>query len=192
MFLLTLTVLTVFDFKNGGFFREIYNEYKGKVYRGAFSILKNHHDAEEALQDVFFKVYKNIEIFRKLPREEIVPLIVIYTKNTAIDYLRKKKRNVHTSPLSYDDDGTRKEYDIADFAFAPDRIVIDRERAEQVGAYIDSLSEKQRHVILMRYKYGMSEKEIAKIMFMTETAVSSCINRAKKTLRERMEGNFDD
>lgn len=151
-------------------------------------MLQNHHDAEEIVQDVFLKVYKTIETFRNLPREEIPSLIVIYTKNTALDYLRKKKREVHAAGIHCDNDGAEKkldiELDIKDNSPEPDEIIIDRERAEQIGAYIDSLPEKQRQVMILRYKYGMSEKSIAKAMSMTETAVSSCVNRAKKKLRK--------
>ena len=181
-----LTILSAVDFVNGDFFRDIYDEYKDMVYKSAYKMLQNHHDAEEIVQDVFLKVYKTIETFRNLPREEITPLIVIYTKNTAIDFLRKKKREVKVIDISYDNDGAEKNHDIKDNSTEPDEIIIDRERAEQIGAYIDSLPEKQRQVIILRYKYGMSEKNISKAMSMTETAVSSCVNRAKKKLRERM------
>ena len=186
MLSLALTILSAIDFINGDFFRDIYDEYKDKVYKGAFKMLRNHHDAEEVVQDVFLKIYKTIETFRNLPREEFAPLIVIYMRNTALDYLRKKKREVPIADITYDNDGAEKEHDIKDYSPEPDEIVIDRERAAQIGIYIDSLPEKQRQVMILRYKYGMSEKDIAKAMSMTETAVSSCVNRAKNKLRERM------
>ena len=72
----------------------------------------------------------------------------------------------------------------------PDEIVISKERAMNLGRCIDSLSEKQRHIILLRYYYGLSEKEIADLMSMSESAVSSCVDRAKKSLREKIGGDY--
>ena len=183
---LALTILSAIDFINGDFFRDIYDEYKDKVYKNTRKIISKHQDAEEVVQDVFFKIYKNIETFHGLPQEECEKLISIYTKNTALDYLRNKKREIQEVDTLYYDGEDLVEHDFVDTSPEPDEIIIDKERAVQIGIYIDDLPEKQRHVILLRYKYSMSEKSIAKVMSMTETAVSSCVHRAKKKLRERM------
>lgn len=184
MLSLALTILWTADVINGDFFRDIYEAYKDKVYKGAYKLLQNHHDAEEVAQDVFFKIYRNIETFRGIPRDAFAPLIVIYTKNTALDYLRKKKRQ--TVGIAYEEDGVTKEHDILDPAPEPDAVVIDKEQVAQIGMYIESLPEKQRQVVLLRYKYNLSDKDIAKAMSMTEAAARSCICRARKNLRERM------
>ena len=187
MLSLALTILTAVDFQNGDFFRELYDAYKNTVYGYAYKKLQNHHDTEEVVQDVFFKVYRTIETFCTLPRDKCLPLIVIYTKNTAIDYLRKRKRTVQTVDLSYEEDGGEKTPEWKDSAPGPEEIVIDRERVEQIGVFIDALPEKQRHVILLRYRYCMSEKDVAHVMSMTEQAVRSCVYRAKVALRKRLE-----
>ena len=184
---LALTILSAIDFINGDFFRDIYDEYKDKVYKNTRKIISKHQDAEEVVQDVFFKVYRNIGTFRDIPHEEFEKLLAIYTKNTAIDYLRKKSREVKEVDTLYEDGEDEIDHDIIDPSPEPDEIIIGRERAVQISIYINDLPEKQRHVILLRYKYNMSEKSIAKAMSMTETAVSSCVNRARKKLRERME-----
>lgn len=58
-----LTILSAIDFINGDFFRDIYDEYKDKVYKNTRKIISKHQDAEEVLQDVFFKVYRILELF---------------------------------------------------------------------------------------------------------------------------------
>ena len=43
---------------------EVFNEYKNKVYRLSLSITRNEKDAEDTMQNVFFKVLKNLKYFR--------------------------------------------------------------------------------------------------------------------------------
>ena len=165
-------------------------EYDKKLYSIALRYVRNHHDAEEIVQDTFLKIYKVIEKVHNLPREKIAPFIVICTKRTVIDFFRKKKKQVKIIDIIYDDDGEENEYEAADDSPLPDEIVISKERAMNLGRCIDSLSEKQRHIILLRYYYGLSEKEIADLMSMSESAVSSCVDRAKKSLREKIGGDY--
>ena len=190
MFPLSIALIAIIDQTNGKFFSDLYKEYGKKSYYIALKIVMNHHDAEEVVQDTFLKIYKVIEKVHNLPREKIAPFIVICIKHTAFDLIEKKRKRVETVDLIYDDDGEEKEYEVADDSPLPDEIVISKERAVNLGRCIDSLSEKQRHIILLRYYYGLSEKEIAGLMSMTESAVSSCVDRAKKSLREKIGGDY--
>lgn len=190
MFPLSIALIAIIDQTNGKFFSDLYKEYGKKSYYIALKIVMNHHDAEEVVQDTFLKIYKVIEKVHNLPREKIAPFIVIFTKRTVIDFFRKKKKQVKIIDIIYDDDGEENEYEAADDSPLPDEIVISKERAMNLGRCIDSLSEKQRHIILLRYYYGLSEKEIAGLMSMTESAVSSCVDRAKKSLREKIGGDY--
>lgn len=190
MFPLSIALIAIIDRTNGEFFGDLYREYDKKLYSIALRYVRNHHDAEEVVQDTFLKIYKVIEKVHNLPREKIAPFIVICIKHTAFDLIEKKRKRVETVDLIYDDDGEEKEYEVADDSPLPDEIVISKERAMNLGRCIDSLSEKQRHIILLRYYYGLSEKEIADLMSMSESAVSSCVDRAKKSLREKIGGDY--
>ena len=190
MFPLSIALIASVDKTNGEFFSDLYHDYRKKSYSIALMYVRNHHDAEEVVQDTFLKIYKVIEKVHNLPREKIAPFIVICIKHTAFDLIEKKRKRVETVDLIYDDDGEEKEYEVADDSPLPDEIVISKERAMNLGRCIDSLSEKQRHIILLRYYYGLSEKEIADLMSMSESAVSSCVDRAKKSLREKIGGDY--
>ena len=190
MFPLSIALIAIIDRTNGEFFSDLYHDYVRKSYSIALRHVGNHHDAEEIVQDTFLKIYKVIEKVHNLPREKIAPFIVICTKRTIIDFFRKKEKQVKIVDITYDDDGEEKEYEVADDSPLPDEIIINKERAMNLGRCIDSLSEKQCHIILLRYNYGLSEKEIAGLMSMTESAVSSCVDRAKKSLREKIGGDY--
>ena len=175
--------------KNGDLFSDLYSEYNHRIHAIALNIVGDKHEAEDVAQDTFIKIYRSLSKFRGLDREEIIPLVAIYTKNTALDHLRKRKRQIQTVDLGFDDDGGEKELEPASQDIGPEELVLTRERAMSVAEAIDSLPEKQRHVIILRYRYDMTEKEIARVMSTTESAVSSCVDRAKKTLRASIGGD---
>lgn len=184
-----ITLISTLDFVNGNFFECLYNEHKNRIYGIARSICGNNEDAEDIVQETFIKIYRNLQYFHNLECKDSIPLIVIYTKNTARDFLRKKKRQVTVIDMTYDDDGEIKENEIPDVEPTPEEILINQEMVMFLGECVDSLTEQQRHLILLKYRYEMKDKEIARLMSISETAVSSRLNRIKEILRKKMEDN---
>lgn len=172
------------------FMEALLREHGQRMYHIAHKILTEKCDAEDAVQETLIKIFRHIDMFRNVPREELPLLLVIYTKNTARDLYRRRKRD-RTIPLLYETDGEDKAYDIPDPGETPDEIVIRRERAEILGRYMDDLPEEQRHAVLLKYRFHMRDKEIACAMGISETAVSSRLYRAKQSLRKRMEGVYE-
>lgn len=189
MFLLTL--LTAIDPINGDFFENLVDEHSDKLFSVAYNTLSkygkaNREDAEDLVQETFIKVFRNIKRFYNLDREEIIGLLVIYTKYTVIDFLRKKQHKFKNVPLQFDEDGEDLEIQIADPAPLPDEIVIQNDLIERCAACIDALPESQRAVIMLKYHYGYKDKEIAAVLGISESSVSSRLNRARYTLRKMM------
>ena len=153
----------------------------------------NHtEDAKEIVQDTFLKVYRHIKDFRELEREETIGMIVIYTRNTSLDFLRKKARRIKAGTLTYEDDEEIKEYEIPDDQDTPEEIIINMDIRERLGKYIGLLPDSQREVILLKYYHNKKDKEIAEILNIDESAVSSRLNRAKAKLREMIGGGADE
>ena len=175
------------------FFDALVREHSGRMFTVAYELLEsrgrpNREDAFDIVQDTFIKIYKNIARFYGLGREEIIPLIVIYTKNTAKDFLRRRSNRLHL-PLFYEnDDEEEAELPLTDDAPLPEEIVIRRETVDRTAAAIDALPETQRHAVLLKYRYGYTDREIAKILCISETAVSSRLNRAREALRKLLKG----
>lgn len=119
-------------------------------------------------------------------------MIVIYTKNTSIDFLRKQSRRIKSSSLSYEDDDEIIEYEVPDVLNTPDNIIIDKELKERLGKYVGQLPDSQREVIILKYYHNKKDKEIAEILNINESAVSSRLNRAKVKLREMIGGGADE
>ncbi len=72
--------------------KELYENYSNLVYKIAFSILKNRENAEDVMQNVFTKI---VEIPKeKLPSNKETTWLYTVTKNEAISYVRKNKKEV--------------------------------------------------------------------------------------------------
>ena len=184
--------MAVLDVVNGDFFESIFEEHSDHAYKIAYSYANNIEDAKDIVQDTFLKVYLHIRDFQKLTREEIIALIVIYTKNTSLDHLRKKTRRIKSDTLTYDNEEKITEYEIPDVQDTPEEIIVNREIGERLGKYIGLLPEAQREVILLKYYYNRKDKEIAEILNIDESAVSSRVNRAKVKLRKMIGGGADE
>lgn len=180
-------LMTISDLEKRNALEELYNTHSVRMYNSAYKILENRQDAEDALQDTFIKIYKNIDKFMSLSGDDLILLIVIYTRNTARDIKRRKNtEKKHTADMYTDEDGELVFPDIADPGASVEEIVVNKETITETRNYIDSLPTAQRDVIIMKYRLGMKEKEIAAALGISETAVSSRVLRAKEGLRKLM------
>ncbi len=181
-----LHLVATLDFVNGDLFENLYEEHNDRVYRIAYGYFNNEEDAKDIVQEIFLKVYLNIGRFRDLPREKAIALIVVVTRNHCIDVLRKQSRRLKPSSLTYDNEDDIKEYEIPSPDYTPEEIFLQNELAERVGQYIDSLPDTQRDVVLLRYNFDMKDKDIAKMLKLDVSVVSSRLNRAKNKLQKQL------
>ncbi len=161
------------------YFDELFQRYSIKVYAKCLSLLKNEELANDAVQEIFVKIYLSIAKFSG--KSKFSTWLYSITYNYCIDYLRKKKRSdklfVHTEKQLPDLEADE---------------VNDKELLEmEVGRLkivLDQLSEKDKSVLLMKYQDGMSIKDIAVVFSKTESAIKMMIKRAKvkavKTYKE--------
>lgn len=186
MFLLFL--LATLDFVNGDFFRGLIEKHCDKMKSYAFGKVHNEQDAEEITQDIFLKVYRYIDKFKGLEETDTRRLLISYAKSSIADFYRKNKKSVKTIDGYYYDNGN--EVDIPDNSMSPETIVISEDTCRKVASCIESLPEAQRNVMILKYDFSHSDGEIAKILGISEQAVSSRANRARRSLRKMMGGKI--
>lgn len=154
-------------------FIKIYELYHVQMERTAMHILKEQSDAEDAVQNAFVQMIRHFDKIFEIPCEKLPFWIISIVKNEARAILRKHKRIVSLE----DWDGFTK--DIDDIS----------EYNELVGLFM-RLPETYRSVLELKMLHGYSDKEIAKKLRISETAVSSRATRGRMMLREiiRKEG----
>ena len=167
-------------------FNDIVNANKTRVFNTAISFVQNREDAEDITQDVFIEVYHSLEKFKQ--QSSISTWIYRITVNKALDFLRKKNRKKKygfISDLFYKDSG---EINLDKGHFDHPGILLEKkENARILFGAIELLSENQKTAFILFHVEELSQKEIADIMHISPKAVESLIQRAKATLREKLE-----
>jgi len=168
--------------------KEIYDEHNGLVYNLCLNYLQNTEDAEEVTQDVFVKIYHQLEKFNE--QSSLKTWIYRITVNQCLDFLKAKKRKKRFGfviPI-YDNSDT---FSYSDFNH-PGVILEHQEATESLLKLINELPHSQKTALILKVIDDLSQKEIAKIMELSEKAVESLLSRAKYNLKEKIkltEGN---
>ena len=143
-------------------FAEIYEKYHTKMEKTAIYILKNQEDAEDAMQNAFMRVIISI------PCEELQFWLISIVKNEALMIIRKK----------------RKVVSLEDNADIPANIIEDVHSYNDLVGVFSKLPEIYRAVLEMKVFIGYTDKEIAEILGISETAVSTRASRGREILRK--------
>ena len=151
-------------------FVAIYEQYHERMEQVALHILEDQHDAEDAVQNAFLQVIKHFEKIFTIPCEELPFWIISIVKNESLMVLRKRCRTV---PLE----------DWSAFEKSADEVTGYNELVE----LFRNLPETYRAVLEMKLLVGYTDKEIAKHLNISETAVSSRASRGRELLRKLVE-----
>ncbi len=157
-------------------FEEIYNRYKRIMFQVAYNVLRDFHDAEDAVHNAFVSVSKNIGRIYRLPDGELTPYLCRAAHNSAVNILVKKKRitdNEQPYPENADEPGG--EDGVLERMCA-------RENAETVAECIELLPDIYRDVLTMHYVEEMSAAKIAKTFSLEKSTVKKRLVRGKKLL----------
>lgn len=155
-------------------FELLYNTYKQLMFFKAMEILKDEHLAEDAVQQAFIKIVRNLERMDENNCHKTKGFIVIVTENTAIDIYRKLSKN---KTISFDE----VEYAIKVISSSVEDTFEENNESLIVEA-IASLTPNYSTVIRLKYSHGYNDKEIAQILDISEDNVRQRISRGKKRL----------
>lgn len=155
-------------------FREIVEKYKDVSFSLACSILKNEHEAEDALQDSFIKVYRNIKKFRH--ESSFSTWLYRIVVNTCLTLAEKRKK------IDYHDDDHYPEYDFpADYNTGFDNLIIS-ERKRIVNSAFKSMKPDEALLLRLYYLAEHDIKEIKEITGFTESKIKVVLHRGRKSL----------
>lgn len=148
---------------------------KDKLFRFAKTMLRNHEDAEDALQDVYIKLWGNKEIIEDLKNPEAYAMKVM--KNFCLDKLKSQK-NKHMVEI--------KEPEIGRDDFTPFNKVSFDNLKDLMLKLFSTLPEQQRLIIHMRDIEHYSYDEIEDVTGMNVNAIRVNLSRARKSVK----GNY--
>ncbi len=148
---------------------------KDKLFRFAKTMLRNHEDAEDALQEVYMKLWGNKEIIEDLKSPEAYAMKVM--KNFCLDKLKSMK-NKHMVEI--------KEPEIGRENITPFSMVSFDNLKELMLKLFSTLPEQQRIIIHMRDIEHYSYDEIEEVTGMNVNAIRVNLSRARKNVK----GNY--
>lgn len=145
---------------------------KNKLYRLAKRLLNNIPEAEDAVQEVFLRLWTKREILKEYRSIEAFALTI--TKNLCLDRLKSKGYKTDELTLNHEKMGNSNPYTWMEL----------KDSYEKIQMIIQSLPEQQRLVIHLRDIEEYELEEIAEITELNMNTVRVNLSRARKKVRE--------
>jgi len=150
----------------------LYEQTHEALYGFALSVLKNAHDAEDAVHDCFIAVRNNADSYRSFGK----PLAWLFTitRNLCLQQLRRKSK--------YTDfpEENKEEY-------LPDNKTLNPEDKAVLSACMSELSDSERQIVVLHAVSELKHREIAGILDIPLSTVLSKYHRAIKRLRKTLQ-----
>ncbi len=156
------------------------HKYLRPVYNFVYNFVGNDADAEDIVQDVFVKVWKNIKKFNE--KKSFKTWIFTIAKNTSLDFLKKKKAVPFSRFEDKNGDNGFLE-NIEDDELLPDKLLEREDIGGILTKAIETLSANYKTVLLLHYKEELTFQEIATILAESINTVKSRHRRALATLK---------
>ncbi|MEN8703791.1 MAG: RNA polymerase sigma factor [Polaribacter sp.] len=155
-------------------FLKVVLPFKDKVFRLAKRLLVSTEEAEDATQELIFKLWKNRSKIGNYKNVEAFAMTM--TKNYCYDRLKSKQAsNLTLVHSNYKEKET-----------SLDKKLEYQDSVNQVHQLIEKLPENQKIIIQLRDVEEYEFEEICKMVNMKPTAVRVALSRARKTIREEL------
>ena len=150
----------------------LYLDYKDKVTAYVRSRIENKYDVEDIVSTVFLKIYQKIDSFDE-SKASLSTWIYTITRNTVIDYFREIKTHIEFLD------------EIEADTLSADSLV-DDELLEDLAYALETLSERERDLIILHYYKGYTLKRISEMMDMSYINAKLIHTKALSMLRLNM------
>ena len=165
-------------------FREIVNRYTGQLYSLSFRMTGSQEDAEDAVQEIFSRAFRQLSSFDTDRR--FFPWL--YT--VALNYLRSRDRSAARrhgrQVLSLDD--TLEHLVSSPDGNQPEQKMLQREAGRALADALKNLRPEHREVFVLRHMEGHSGRDVAEMLSIPENTVKTYARRARTKLRTLITG----
>lgn len=156
----------------------VYQEYYPKLYKYTLYRVGQPNAAEDLVSEIFEKVLINYHIYDPQKAKFSTWLFTI-ANNTIINYHKKSHHNSFINLEQID-----SKYQLEDS-------IIEQELKENLLKAILCLDERQRNIIALKFGANLTNREIARILNLTDSNVGTVLYRALKHLRDILKEHED-
>ena len=153
--------------------KEKYSDY---CYSIIYRLLRDHEQTEEALSDVWLRIWNSIPPARPL---RLRAYLAKTARNIALDYIKHNSAEKRNGMILILDELNEcipdPEWERSDSL------------KELLREFVGSLEPEEQRIFLRRYWYGASIEELAKAMHCSESRITGILFRTRKTLRKHLE-----
>ncbi len=163
-------------------FATLFTYFQDRIYDLACTILHDESEAEDALQDVFIRVFERINSYQA--KSSFETWLVSITVNHCRDRLRRRKVR---QALSLENLAPRWLARILGQGQSPEATLEWRERQQSLWEMVDSLGDRLRLPLILRYYYGLRCGEVAQVLGLTTGTVYGQLSEGRSRLREKLQ-----
>ena len=152
----------------------IYTFYFNDIYRFLLSLSRNHHTAEDLVQETFLRAYLHVENHEN---ESIKSWLFTVAHNAFIDHYRKEKR----TELKKQSFFSR----LFDKRNTPEEAVVIHEDIQEIINLLEDLPEKQKYAVLLHDFHDLSYLEASTVMNVSLSNFKVILYRGRQAIRGR-------
>lgn len=172
---------------NAEAYRLLVERHSRSIFKLAFRMTGNQHDAEDLVQETFLRACKQLDRFDG--RAGFGTWLYRIAANCSVDLIRSRtaRERKQVSMHRADDDATDPLEAIAGSGPSPERLTMSGEIARLVRPAMAQLSKQERAAFVLRHYEGRSIEEISEILNVRPNAAKHSIFRAVQKLRRTLE-----
>lgn len=165
---------------------ELVGRYSRKIYALVYHMTGRREDAEDLVQDVFFKAYRSLPHFKG--DSSFYTWIYRIAVNRTINFLKKRKRTDNSMSLDDLDQAVERDPDYVELSArdSPVRDLSLMELQEKLNKALLTLSEKHRSVVVLHDIQGVPHDEIGKMLGCSAGTVRSRLFYARQQLQNEL------
>lgn len=165
-------------------YEELVRRHQGVAFRVAYLVLRDAGESEDVVQEAFVKAFYALSRFKA--ENPFRPWLLRIVTNEALNSLKASRRR---SSLALRYVQARESEDAAP---SPEAVALGFERRQHLARALDTLKDKERLVISLRFFLELSEQEMAEVLKCPRGTVKSRLNRALEHLRQVIKEHFPE
>lgn len=168
-----------------GEFACLVEQYSPMIYRLGSKMLDNPQDVEDMLQETFIKAYRHLGDFDG--RSSLSTWLYRIATNEALMAMRRKRPDtISFDEPQADETEPQEPLQIVDWCCMPEQELMSAEGRAYLDKAVEGLPTSLRVVFLLRDIEGLSTRETAEVLNLSEMAVKTRLSRARLQLRETL------